>query len=150
MIPVSIITTSLFWIENAGGYFSVHPLPRSALFGRLKSSKNPPLASSTEKYWTLDVPPSEPALNTVTGTEPVTPRSAAGMVAVSWVADTKVVGRSAPFQRTREPGTKPLPLTVSVKPGPPTGAEAGLSPVVVGRGLVEVPSRLVRVKLSYV
>src|SRR5207237_739516 len=135
--------------ENAPGVFSTHPLPRSALSGRLKSSKKLLPGARMEKGWALEVPPPGAGVNVVTCAVPATARSAAGMAAVSCVADTNVVARSAPFQRTTELATKPLPLAVSVKPGPPAGAEAGLSPVVVGRGLVEAPSRLVRVKLSY-
>ena len=37
-----------------------------------------------------------------------------------------------PAQFTTDPGTKPLPLTVSVNAGPPAFTEAGLVPVIVG------------------
>ena len=49
------------------------------------------------------------------------------MVALNWVALTKVVVRAAPFQRTADPETKLLPLTVSVKAGPPAVALLGAS-----------------------
>src|SRR5882672_549499 len=149
MLPVSTITTSLLWIANADGYFSVHPLPRSALSGRLKVSRNTPLGSSTEKYWTLAVPPPGAGLKTVTCTVPVTLRSVAGIAAVSWVADPNVVVRSVPFQRTTEPGTNPVPVTIRVNPGDPAMTDAGTSPDVAGVGLPP-PVRLVRVKLSNV
>src|SRR6267143_3422394 len=144
MVPVSTMTTWLFRIENAGGYFTVHPLPRSGLSDRLKSSRNTPLGSRTEKYWTLEIPPPE-GLDTVTCMVPGTARSALASVAVSCVGDPYVVGRSVPFHCTTEPGTNRLPLTVSVKPRVPATADAGSSDVVVG-----TLSRLVRVKLSYV
>ena len=56
------------------------------------------------------------------------------MLAVSCVALTNVVGRLAPFQVTVAPLTKPLPVTVSVKAGPPAGALDGASPVMRGPG----------------
>ena len=62
----------------------------------------------------------------------------AGIVAVSWVALTKVVVRFEPFQRTVEPFTKFVPLTVNVNPPPPAVAEFGERLVVVGTGLLIV------------
>src|SRR3989441_11273167 len=151
MVPVSIITTSLFWMENAGGYFSVHPLPRPPRSGRLKSSKQRQFGSGTENYWAFAVPPPGAGLDTVTCIVPVAARSALASAAVSCVAEAKVVGRSVPFHCTTEAGTNPLPLTVSVNPGEPAAADAGVSPVVVGAGLTPPPpSKLVPVKLSYV
>src|SRR3989475_10233158 len=61
--------------------------------------------------------------------------SAAGIAAVNWVAVTYVVARSAPFQRTTELGTRFVPVTVSVNPGPPAAAVDGLRLVAVGTGL---------------
>ena len=49
-----------------------------------------------------------------TGTVAAVATSAAAIAAVSWVALTKVVVRAAPFQRTLEPLTKLVPVTVSV------------------------------------
>jgi hypothetical protein len=63
---------------------------------------------------------------------PVAARSAARMVACSWVADPKVVSRSDPFHRTFEPGTKLLPETVRVKAGPPAVATEGFRTVTTG------------------
>ena len=51
--------------------------------------------------------------------------SAAAIAAVNRVALTNVVPRAAPFQRTVAPDTKLLPLTVSVKAGPPAVALLG-------------------------
>ena len=48
----------------------------------------------------------------------------------------KVVGRSAPFQRTTDPLTKFEPLSVRVKAGPPAITEAGLRLEMMGRELV--------------
>ena len=72
-------------------------------------------------------------LNTVTATVPDVARSPDGMLACSWVAEPKVVTRSEPFQRTFEPDTKLLPVTVNVKEGPPAGAKEGLRPVTAGK-----------------
>ncbi len=58
--------------------------------------------------------------------------SEAGIAAVNWVEETNVVVRSDPFQRTTEPVTKLLPLTVRVKAVPPALAVAGLRLVMVG------------------
>src|SRR5262245_49138372 len=68
-------------------------------------------------------------------------RKLAGMLAVNWVALTKTVGSGALFHRMLVPGARnppfswnPEPLTVKVKPGPPTGAEAGLMLLIAGAG----------------
>src|SRR2546426_952605 len=58
------------------------------------------------------------------------------MAVESCVAETYVVARSAPFQRTTELVTRFVPVTVSVKPGPPAVAEVGVNPVEVGTGLL--------------
>ena len=46
--------------------------------------------------------------------------------------------RSAPFQRTTEPFTKLVPVTVSVKAEPPAVADDGLTLAIVGTGLLMV------------
>src|SRR5207244_9435656 len=75
----------------------------------------------------LDVPPPGAGLKIVTDAEPAAAISAAEMAAESCVAETYVVARSAPFQRTTELVTRFVPVTVSVKPGPPAVAEVGRS-----------------------
>ena len=57
------------------------------------------------------------------------------MAACSCVALTNVVLRDAPFQRTTDEATKPVPVTVSVKAEAPAGTLAGDSEVTVGGGL---------------
>ena len=52
--------------------------------------------------------------------------------------ETKVVGRSLPFQRTTELLTKFVPVMVRVKPPLPATAVAGLMLLIVGAGLVMV------------
>src|SRR5205823_3111959 len=82
-----------------------------------------------------EVPPPGAGVMTVTEAVAVAAMSAAGIAAVSCVALTKVVVRAAPFHCTLAPLTKPLPVSVSVKPAPPTIALAGDSDVSVGAGL---------------
>ena len=45
----------------------------------------------------LDVPPPGVGLNTVTDEVPVAAMSVAGIAAVNWVEETKVVARADPF-----------------------------------------------------
>jgi len=87
------------------------------------------------KVWALEVPPPGAGLNTVTWAVPAAAMSAAVIAAVNWVEETKVVVRSAPFQRTTDPETKFVPFTVSVNAAPPAVREDGLRLVVVGTGL---------------
>src|SRR3990172_12260745 len=84
----------------------------------------------TSKFTVLERPPS--GLSTVTGIVPGAAMSAARILARSWVADTKVVVRSAPFHRTLAPETKLLPFTVKVKAEPPAVAYWGTSAVTWG------------------
>src|SRR6266850_7703923 len=87
------------------------------------------------KVWAFEVPPPGVGVNAVTEAVPPVAMSEAGMAAVSWPAETRVVGRLAPFQRTTEPLTKFVPLTVRVNAGPPAVADIGFRLVVVGVGL---------------
>src|SRR5439155_1572193 len=84
----------------------------------------------------FDMPPPGAGLKIVTDADPAAAISAAEMAAESCVAETYVVARSAPFQRTTELVTRFVPVTVSVKAGPPAVAEVGVSPVDVGTGLL--------------
>ena len=91
----------------------------------------------TVKFWPLEVPPPGAGLFTVTVVETAFAMSAALMAAVSWVGLMKVVVRAEPFQRTVDtPSMKPVPFTVSVKPGPCASIVVGVIPVLVGAGLV--------------
>jgi hypothetical protein len=80
------------------------------------------------------VPPPGAGLYTVTCAVPGATMSDAGIAAVSRVAETKVVVRSAPFQRTTEPAANPLPSTVRVKAELPAAAVEGVIPVSEGAG----------------
>jgi hypothetical protein len=80
------------------------------------------------------VPPPGAGLNTLTDAVPATALSAAGIAAVNRVAETYVVVRSAPFQRTTELDTKLVPFTVNVNALPPAVAEVGLRLVATGMG----------------
>jgi hypothetical protein len=68
--------------------------------------------------------------------------SLAGIAAVSWLLLTKAVVRFEPFHFTIEPETNFLPLTVSVKAGPPALALLGDIETIEGRELV-VPTRMI-------
>jgi hypothetical protein len=82
----------------------------------------------------LDVPPPGVGVNTVTCAVPGVAISLAGIVALSWLAETEVVVRSAPFQRTMEPSTRFVPLTSSVNAPPPDATAEGLRLVIPGIG----------------
>jgi len=88
------------------------------------------------KIAVLDVPPPGAGLKTVTFAVPAVATSLAGIAAVSWVLETKVVVRSLPFQRTTAPLTKFVPVMVSVNPPLPATAVAGLMLLIVGAGLL--------------
>ena len=93
------------------------------------------------KVCALEVPPPGAGLKTVTCAVPAVAMSEAGIEAVTWVEDTYVVVRFEPFQRTTDPDTKFVPLTVNVKAGPPAVADEGLRLVVVGTGLSGLVNR---------
>ena len=59
----------------------------------------------------------------------------AGIIAVSRLLETKVVGWLIPFQLTVAPGTKPWPSTSRVNAGPIATAVLGTSAAMVGIGL---------------
>jgi hypothetical protein len=88
-----------------------------------------------EKGSEFESPPPGGGLKTVMVAVPGTAMSVPEMVAETWVLETKVVTRSAPFHLTTHPETKLVPLTTSVKPGPPAVAEEGVRPVKDGTGL---------------
>src|SRR5207253_2827922 len=104
---------------------------------RILTGYRPPSVPMT-RLAEFDVPPPGGALNTVTRAVPAVRRSVAGIAALSCVGETYVVGRAVPFQRTTEPATKFVPVTVSVKPEARAWTRFGLSPVVAGTGFVIV------------
>ena len=63
------------------------------------------------------MPPPGAGLKTVIDTVPAVAVSEGPIVALSCVAETKVVVRLLPPHFTTDAETKPVPLTVSVKPG---------------------------------
>ena len=79
----------------------------------------------TTKGIVLDVPPPGAGLTTVMLKLPAAVRSEAGMMAVSWVAETYVVVRLDPAHLTTAPETKLTPLTVRVNCPDPTPADGG-------------------------
>jgi hypothetical protein len=88
----------------------------------------------TVKLRLPDVPPPGDGVTTLTANEPTVARSEAESAARSWVALTNVVVRAAPFQRTTDEATKPLPFTVNVSPALPAVAVAGESVLATGTG----------------
>jgi hypothetical protein len=112
---------------------SVRPaLPAAALAGdRLLATGTPAV---TAKFTEPDVPPPGAGVNTVTGIARGAARSAAEMAARSCVALTNVVVRSAPFQRTTEEATKPLPFTVRLVAPAPARAALGERLLTTGTG----------------
>jgi hypothetical protein len=81
-----------------------------------------------------DVPPPGAGVKTVTGTEPAPVRSDALIVAWSRVELANVVARAAPFQRTTDELTKPLPFTVRVNPELPAAVVDGERLLATGAG----------------
>ena len=80
------------------------------------------------------MPPPGDGVETVTLAVPAVAMSAAEIDARSCVALKNVVGRSAPFHRTIDDGTKLLPLTVRLNAAVPAVTEAGESDVATGTG----------------
>jgi hypothetical protein len=60
--------------------------------------------------------------------------SAAGIAAVTWVPDPKVVVRTTPLTCTTAPDTNPVPVTVSVSAALPAVTLDGVIAVIVGNG----------------
>src|SRR5947208_1866293 len=87
----------------------------------------------TSKFTMLERWPS--GFTTNTGIAPAALRSSLVTTAVRRVALTNVVASAWPFQNTVDPDTKPVPSTVSVKPGPPCAAVFGVSVVIAGGGV---------------
>jgi hypothetical protein len=91
----------------------------------------------------LEAPPPGAGLKTVTVAVPAVAMSLAGICAVRGPL-LSAVGRSLPFQRTTELGTKFVPITARVKVCAPTGAQFGSRELIVGMGFVP----LLMVKLT--
>jgi len=89
---------------------------------------------TTVKVWAFEVPPPGATFVTVTASVPAARTSAAVIVAVRVVDETKVVPRAEPFQFTTEPETKFVPKTVRVKDELPAVVDVGERLVVVGTG----------------
>src|SRR5262245_26349272 len=106
---------------------------------KLKAATKPLGVAEMLKVWALEIPPPGAGLNTVTWAVPGAATSEARIFAVNCVGETKLVTRSAPFQRTTELTIKLDPFTVRVNAAAPGGADAGLMLVVAGTGFVLVP-----------
>jgi len=83
----------------------------------------------------LEVPPPGVGFTTVTDAVPPTAISAAVIVAVRVVLETKVVALPEPLKSTVDEALKFVPVTVSVNCAPPAVVEVGEMLVVVGTGL---------------
>src|SRR5215469_9309194 len=108
-----------------------------SLADRLRSvTANPvpakPFFAPVKNVDPADVPPFATGLATVIIAVPGVAMSAAGMAAVNWVLETKVVGKAPPLNCTVAAGSKPLPFTVMVKAAPPAMAKLGLNSVITG------------------
>src|SRR5207237_255466 len=90
--------------------------------------------SEMVKVSALESPPPGAGLETLTDAIPAVAMSAAAIAALSWVLDTGVVVRAAPFHFTTAPATKLVPLTVRVNAGPPEAVLLGDSEPRVGTG----------------
>jgi hypothetical protein len=89
-----------------------------------------------------DVPPPGAGFVTVTLNEPAVAISAAVIVAVTWVALTKLVVVAVPLKFTTEDELKFVPFTVKVKADPPARADVGESELIDGNGLLTVNEEL--------
>src|SRR6185295_14736074 len=107
--------------------------PAAAVAGESDVSSGTP-GTVMKKSASFDVPPPGGAVKTVILAVPTAARSLAGMVASRTVLLRKLVGRSAPFQRTTDAGTNFVPVTVKVKAAPPAAALAGASVLTTGTG----------------
>ena len=116
--------------------------PVAAEFGFKLVSVGTGFGATMPTLTELEAPPPGAGLNTVILAVPALAISAAGICAVSWVLLTKVVVRSAPFQRTTELLMKFVPLTVNVNAAPPAVSELGLTLLMVGVGFVCVTVKL--------
>jgi hypothetical protein len=112
-------------------------LPAVTLDGASEEIAGKGLALLMSNTAPLDAPPPGDGLLTVTVAVPALATSDAGTDAVSWVSLTKVVLNAWPFQSTADEATKLLPLTVSVKAGPPDVTAVGAKEVIAGAGLTE-------------
>src|SRR3989344_1012046 len=86
------------------------------------------------KVTAFDTPPPGPGLNTVMASVSGETMSEAGMLAVSWVLEIKLVVLMAPSNRTSEPDMKLVPFTVRVNPGSPAVLDEGDMLTIVGTG----------------
>jgi len=85
------------------------------------------------KVTELEAPPPGAGLKIVTVAVPVAAMSLAG-TCTRRGPPLSAVGRSFPFQRTTELGTKFVPITAKVKLCAPTGAQLGSRELIVGMG----------------
>jgi len=90
---------------------------------------------ATSKARLLETPPRGAGFLTATLAVPTMEMSLAGIAAMSRVAFTNVVGRSAAFHVTTDVVTKFEPFTMRLKDGPLPAAKLGDTKAVMGTGL---------------
>ena len=88
-----------------------------------------------------DVPPPGAGVHTDTCAVPVVATSDDGITACSWLPLTNVVARAAPFQRTIDALTNPLPFTVTVNADAPAVTLDGDSDSTPGTGFATVNAK---------
>src|SRR6266404_5372508 len=150
MAAVSCVALRNVVVRGAPFQRTVEPLTKPLPFTRSVSDPVPavtpvgvsPVSPGTGLFTVNvrapEVPPPGAGVTTVTCGVPAAATSAAAMAAVSWVALTKTVVRTAPFQLTVEPLTKPVPVTVSVKAALPADVLVGDRAARVGDELFTV------------
>jgi len=93
-------------------------MSRAGWFSVITAKLLPPVVP-TKNVDGLEVPPLAAGFTTVTFEVPMLAMSAAVILAVKPVLETKVVGRGLPFQTTVEDWTKFAPVTAMLKAEPP-------------------------------
>src|SRR5690242_19280045 len=102
---------------------SVKPGPPATAVVGLRPSPLVEMVGATATMGKLtELELARPGVTTVIGATPSVATRSAGIVKVSWVALTNVVGKGVRPQFTVEPLTKRSPVTVTVGPGPPATA----------------------------
>ena len=112
--------------------------PATAMFGLIELVVGAGILGLMVNVAAGEEPPPGDGFWTTTLAVPAEAMSLAEIEAVTWVALTNCVVRSAPFHHTVELLINPVPFTVNVKAAPPAVAELGLKLVMAGVGLLIV------------
>jgi hypothetical protein len=90
------------------------------------------IGAETVRVWAVEVPPPGAGVRMEIFKEPAGTKSAAGIVALSWLAETKLVVRADPLTWTMDVAEKFAPIAVNGMADPPAIAVVGLMPVSEG------------------